>query len=539
LTGCSTSVTVSPYNCANGTGSPDPLYTHYKDFIYTGGTSLPQALSGAEFKLSAGTKAFTWKFEGLSIYDTLKLTFSGASYPQQPILLELINVGSNAGSTDFAPSTWPKITNSQTFKKITVLTGLTVNNNDTIIIDIIPHPTIIQTTWKYSFGCNTIPTIAKDCLDSYKNKPYKIKLSSIIPSGPDTCGNYTVSFSVSGCSFNDNLAYTNSQLLSYSNTNSTSGVISTNNLTKLGTVSSGNLYNTRTAVGPCGPSVTNSCQNTTGTIKVVKTSTAQLEIYFTDLSDVTQYYSNWLSAKSLVLSNCGGTYIDNNTNWEYYKFITFSSFNSNGGTFVCGDSALPSTSNFYFHYNSVVSSGSTTHPGYNYQMTLTTPLITYNYNCPPSPCSDCSRAEQQVNLALNTRNITTYTSIITGIRLNNTFIDTNGIIGTTSTTTSSSLSGSLTVSNTYSHLTYTATGSGPYTLAPSLSGRTWDWENHFYVSSNDYKQTVYSYEVRATSFSPFTYEIWGYNITNFQTSGVAVLVYNSFNNFYDPSFVYV
>lgn len=538
LTGCSTNVTVSPYNCSNGTGSPDPLYTHYKDFIYTGGTALPQGLSGAQFQLSAGTKAFAWKFEGLSIYDTLKLSFSGSAYPQ-PILLEQINIGGNAGSTNFTPSTWPKVYSGQSFKKLTVLTGLTVNNNDSIIIDITPHPTIIQTTWKYSFGCNTIHPIGKTCLDSYRNRPYKIQLSSITSSTADTCGNRTVSFSVSGCSVNDNLEYTTSKLLSYSNSTGSSGIVSTDNTSKLGTVTSDQLYNTRTTVNACGPSVGNVCQNTPGTIKVVKTATTQLEIYFTELNDVTQYYANWLSAKSLVLSSCGGTYIDNNTNWEYYKFITLGVYTSNGGTFVCGDTTPPPRTDFYFHYNSVVASGTTTHPGYNYQMTLTTPLITYNYACPPAPCSDCSRAVSQVNNTVNTRNVTNFTSIVTGIKLNNTFVDTNGIVGQTTSRLSSSREGWLSVNENYSHYTYPATGSGPYTLAPTLSGRTWDWENHFYVNGNGYKQILYNYEVRVTNFSPFTYEIWGYNISNFQTTGAAVLVYNSANNYYDPAFVYV
>jgi len=530
LTGCTDTVIVSPYNCSNGTGGGDALYTHYKEFIYTDSSISPQSLS-AKFNLSANTQSFIWKFEGLTIYDTLKLTFSGSSYPQ-PILLEQIKVGEDSGGTNFTPSTWPKSTSSQNIKKITVLTGLTVNNNDSIIINITPNPSVNSTSWKYHFGCSSLPTATKNCLDSYRNSPYKIN-SSTITYLVDSCNRYQVSYSVSGCSTNENLGFTNSNLVNL-NTSFSQININTDNVTKLLNINTSySLYNNFSQITSCGPGRFGSCVNIYGRqIKVVKTATTQVEIYFTHLSDLNVYYNDWSAAQASLISSCG-TYSSNSFTFNYYKFITLGVYN---GTYSCGDNS-PSFEDLYFHYSSVISSGNTSsYPGFNYYMFITTPLITNNYTCPNS-CSNCANASTYTSLANNTRNTTGFIRNVTGYRRSTPFRDVNGLKSVTQSNTNQTLSGYLTINDTYSNFTYPASGV-TNTLIPSLSGTTWDWENHMYNNGFNFNQTVFSHNVVVTSWSPFQYKIQALQISNFTTTGTYIDVWSSTSGILNSNYVY-
>jgi len=530
LTGCSTPLVVSPYNCSNGTGGGDPLYTHYRDFQFTNPNVPPSSLN-ATFKLSAGTPAFIWKFEGLTVYDTLTLTFSGNSY-SQPILLEKITVGTQGVSTDFTPTTWPKGFSGSSFKKITRLTNLTVNNNDSIIINVTPNPSNNATTWKYHFGCSQLPTATKTCLDSYKNKPYRIN-SSTITNSIDSCGYYKVGFSVSGCSTTDNSGFINSTLVAL-NTSSSFSNISTSDVNKLLPIDTGfTLINTINKITSCGPGRDGSCVNIPGQqIKTVKTATTQFEIYFTHLSDLQSYLNDWTAAQNSIVSACGA-YSSNNTTFSYYKFITLAVWN---GTYTCGD-VTPSYEEQYFHYSSVVSSGSgTPYPGFNYYMYITTPLITNNYTC-PNTCSNCGNASAYTTAANNTRNLTGYFRNVTGYRTTQPFRDVNGLQSTTDSRSSVSRNGSFSISNTYSNNTYPASGV-TNTLIPTLSATTWDWENHANIISNTYQQIVFDYNVVVTNWSPFQYKIQAKQISNFQSIGSYFDVWSSTLGILDSNYVY-
>jgi hypothetical protein len=530
LTGSSGSVIVSPYNCSNGTGSPDPLYTHYKEFIFDNPAFAASSLN-AIFVLSANTKAFAWKFEGFLVYDTIKLTLSGDSYPQ-PILLEQISIGEDLNLFDFTPTTWPKSADTQTFKKITVLSGLTINNNDKIGINITPNPNNIATSWKFHFGCNSLPTATKTCLDSYKNDTYKIKASTIQILGPDTCGKYKVNYSVSGCSVNETTGFTESTLVKL-NTSSSFSNIATDNTTKLLGLDTGySLYDNFNEITSCGPGRSGVCVSIPGQqIKVVKTATTQVEIYFTSLSDLNVYYTDWSAAQASIVASCGA-YSSNSLTYSYYKFIKLAVYN---GTPTCGDST-PSYEDLEFHYSSVISSGNTTpYPGFNYYMYITTPLISNNYIC-PNTCSNCSN-QNLANNANATRNLTGYIRDVTGYRRTTPFRDVNGLKSQTSTRTNSSFTGGLTISYTYSNLTYPASGI-TNTLIPSLSGRTWDWENHTYQSGNNYAQTVFSHNVVVTSWSPLQYKIQAQQISNFNTTGSYIDVWSSTAGILNSNYVY-
>ena len=529
LSACTTEVAVSPYNCGNGEGGGDPLYTHYKEFVFTNPDFAPSALN-AIFVLSANTKAFVWKFEGLSIYDTLKLTLSGSAYPQ-PLLLEQITVGDDSGGTNFTPSTWPKTFGGQSFKKITILSGLTISNNDKIGVNITPNPSNNATTWKYHFGCSALPTATKTCLDSYKNNTYKIKASTIQPFGPDSCGKYRIIYSVSGCSVNETTGFTNSTLANL-NTSSFSN-IATDNTTKLLGLDSGySLFNNFTRINSCGPGRFGECVSIPNQqIKVVKTATTQVEIYFTSPLDLHVYYLDWGDAQSQIVSSCGA-YVSNSLTYSYYKFIRLAVYN---GTYTCGDTT-PSYEYLELHYSSVISSATTTtYPGFGYVMNITTPLISNNYVC-PNTCSSCGN-QNLANSANATRNLTGYIRNVTGYRRSTPFIDVNGLQSTTSSQSSASFDGNLSVSYTYSNLTYPASGV-TNTLIPTLSGRTWDWENHTYQSGDAYAQTVFSHNVVVTSWSPFQYKIQAQQISNFNTTGSYIDVWSSTAGILNSNYVY-
>ena len=166
--------------------------------------------------------------------------------------------------------------------------------------------------------------------------------------------------------------------------------------------------------------------------------------------------------------------------------------------------------------NSTLASGTTGYLGYSYIMTITLPIQTYNNAaCPVGNC-DCSTLSSQSN-SLNTNTAEILTPYTLNKLLTNPF-------GTSwyyySSTQSSDLTdyeeGKLTHPYPYADKTYPATGSGPYTLVPSLSASTWDWENHFYVSGDNYQQYVFRYEVIAkTPLTNLGFEIWAYSISNF------------------------
>ena len=538
LPNCTDTVNVVAYNCNNGgvPVSPDPLYTHYRNFEYVDSSQPPKSLF-AEFIVQSTTKAFAWKFEGLSIYDRLQLLFSGSAY-NQPILIEQIEIGTNVtGGTVYTPTVWPKSTSSQSLKKITVLTGLTVNNNDKIIINISPHPTINSTTWRFYFRCLSLPTASKPCLDSYKNKSYKINDSTINYS-QDSCGRYTVNYSVSGCSSVDNSSFTTSTLYDYNNSISLSRA-STNEPTKELPLNVGTFLNNFSEIGGCGPSRSGNCVVTPGQIKVVKNSTSQVEIYFTHQSDLNAYLTDWTAAQASVTSACGA-YTNNNVTFGYYKFITLSVFD---GSYTCGDNQPPTPYYLYFHYSSTVTSGnSSLYPGFGYYMYITTPLITENYTCPPGDCNNCGNATLYTNRANDTRNLTGFIRNISGYRVSTPFIDVNGLTSSANqTVTTKNISGGLTVSPAYSNLTYAASGGTNYdtTFLPSLSARTWDWENHTYISGNNYAQTVFDHEIVVNSWSPFQFTIYAKQISNFKSINSYIPVWSSTGGILNYDYVYL
>jgi hypothetical protein len=170
-------------------------YTNYLSFDSdTQGTPQPVT---ATYQISSSTKYIVWNFIGEGEVDRIKLEFSGSSYGTNKIGLEDILIGDNLSSSNFSASTYPKSADTAaSFIKYTCLTGLTVNNNDNIIINITPASS--NTNWTLYMSCLD----RYNCNDCLNTQNYKIIGSSI--TGTTTpCNETTVKFNISGCSYPD------------------------------------------------------------------------------------------------------------------------------------------------------------------------------------------------------------------------------------------------------------------------------------------------------------------------------------------------
>lgn len=514
LTSCTTSVTVNTYSCLNG--NPSTAYGHFRSFTYNG--VLPPALSNTKLKLDAGRKYVVFGFIGFNVFDTIKFTLSGSAYPS-PILLENITVGTGI-SDNFTPTTWPKSVNTDLlFRKIINLTGFTINENDIIDITITPNTSTNETNWQLYFGCSTKPTGSKTCLDTYKNTPYKIKQSTIpgaLTQSASVCPpKYSLSFQVSGCNSNDNATWTNSTLYTYTYNNSTTNNINTSVSDNLLSLSFGSFYDSYSNI--VADTITNlsqTCQSSVGADYRIEKINGFIKFYFRNINDLYTFGNSFNATKTQTTNFTSppatGPYSTNNANINYYRHITFDYKTNN----ICGDGA--SSDSMIIPVNSTLSSGTTGYLGYSYIMTITLPIQTYNSAACPAGNCDCSSLSGQ-SKSLNTNTTGTTTPYTLNKLLTNPF-------GTSwyyySSTQNSRLSdyeeGTLTHPYPYADKTYPATGSGPYTLVPSLSASTWDWENHFYVSGNNYQQYAFRYYVIAkTPLTNLGFEIWAYSISNF------------------------
>ena len=521
LTSCTTSVTVETYSCLNGNPSITNGYGHYRNFTYNG--TLPPSLSTTKLKLSAGTQYVVFAFQANSVFDNIKFTLSGSAY-QSPIQLENISVGDIAGD-NFNPTTWPKSADTiGLFTKIINLTGLTINQNDIIDVTITPNSTTNETNWELYFGCSTKPTGSKPCLDTYKNTPYKIKLSTIPGALTQTTSvcplKYLISFKVSGCNYNDNNVWNTSTLYKFTDNGGYLHYINTNpNDNNLLELSFGEFYNSYSSMGLGGiTSQSQTCQSSLGADYRIEKVPGFLKFYFRNINDLYTFGNSFNSTKTQTTNFTSppatGPYSTNNTNINYYRYIVFK-YKSNN---ICGDGA--SSNSFYIPVNSSLTSGTTGYEGYSYIMTITLPQQTYSDTACPAGNCECDELSGLVS-TLNTYTDQTITPFTRTRLLTNPFCNSYYIYSSTKTSNLEDyVSGYIQHPYTYADKTYPASGGTNYnnTLLPSLpnGSTTWDWTNHFYSESNGYWQYLYRYEVIAkTPLTNLGFEIWAYSISNF------------------------
>ena len=542
LTDCVTNVNVATYTCSNG-APVDTYYSHLRSFTYNG-TQTPQVLI-TTLQLDIPTQYVIFSFQGYNVKDTIKFTLFGSAYPGNPIQLEEVTVGRLLNPNDFTPTTWPKKVNaSAAFKKILNLTGLTINVGDTIQIKVSPNTDTNETNWRLAFGCSTKPTGNKNCLDAYKNTPYKIKTSTILPSyNTTTCPpQFNLNFSVVGCSKSTNdsqwfnsslfkLAYTENLIDQYFGSDGNDGLIpltygfynSFNNIQELN-------YQSVPESSVCMQSVGSDYR-----VEKINTGDCSLTFYFRNATDITnilpKLQTNFNYGVNFSTGGLEpGVYTTNNANINYYRYLQFRVQANN----ICGDGA--SFDYTYMPLNSVITSGPLPTPYlsvYTHFIKITPPLMVYNTAVCPAGYCDCSSASGIVTTVNYYRDNVQFTYTLTKYQ-------TSPIIQVTvnrkinfGAVTNGNFEGKYTFRFPYGDRTYPAQGGPNFNsaLLPSLpnGSTTWDWENHWAVSTDRFSQSVFYYQAIAKTplTNPLGYEIWAYSITNFVTSGTLIKIYDT------------
>lgn len=516
LSGLTSTVDVSGFTCTNGVSTISG-YTHEVNFLGVG--NVPPPPLQATIILSSTTKYLAWAFNGEEFPDTLRFTFSGSSY-SDPIVFEDLTTGwgTQIGSGTFdplIPEKTGKTYSDKFIKKISVLTGLTINNNDKIIIDITPSQLTNETNWSLFFNsCLT----TYDCTSCLLDNPVPYLISGSTISTYNTGCGIIVGFFMSGCTFEDviysdlyqyvgvgdysvlpptytqyTLDQSNSGFQSpYSpNSHSTFITYGQNTYQWLG-IFYNNLPNCTWAVTQSYPE--NCTTNGNNLINYEKSNigvggTGIFKMTFNNISDFNFYLNEINIARNTVLTgstqtNCTGPFSTNSSDCEYYRmFAVKVPYNPTNQTSNCGDSTIAIT--YYFHASSVLTTG-TTGPSYTIQLTM--PTIVNNY---PNPnCSNCNAFTEGVYNSVNDSSTGTTGS---GQILNSQTNNGSKYNGCTNTyvfccpTFTSQLENNFTSFWSlpkYCNETYMYSGS-PLTLIPGLSAETCDFTGRAYLSPLD------------------------------------------------------
>lgn len=540
----SSTVTVNPFTCDNGDGSSDDSnYEHRVNFLSAAAGVTPTTLDST-FLLTGSTNYFAWKFKGFDVEDRLRLIYYGSAY-SEPLLIEDIVVGTNLTASDFSLSNVPKsagtVQNSYYIKKVTCLTGITKNVNDTIRIEVIPNSANTQTNWDFYFTC--LNTFSQNtCI--LNNFPYKIK-SSTITSVTGSCNSNTIIVELSGCSkntddfskylvndvsasilnftiYSDSITYASppSVLQRYNNLYFNSIQFSTGNF----------YYQPLVCATPSVNTITYKKYISGGTIGTI-------DMEFNSINDFNTYYDSF-KLISTGTSSYAGTICDTSsgswsgtpftpTDIRYYRYYQLG-IPSNTGTTNCGDG----TTIYYYHIHpsTQITTGTT---GPNYTLRFTMPTIINGLTYDPS-CSVSSQIQSQFVNIINdsstgtTNNFTGTTT--TGSKytypFNNGYFACSGVTSLTATT----MIGEVYYPK-YLNETIVYTGTTP-TIVPSLSGKTFNFNPSDFTLVNDgvtnlgsYGRYNYCYTIELNNPSDFRdYKIYAKQITG-TTIGSQTLIY--------------
>jgi len=372
------SVNVTPLNCSNGTEVGN--FSHMIQFSGASQGVQPIPLSTV-FQLSADTKYLAWRFWGYDIADELQFTYYGSYYNNTPIILEWFGIGNNNVGPNLSTNTFPKTTSTSSwgdddqggyYGKVTCLTGITISNNDYIVITIKPNILNSKTNFKLKLQCLTTFN-CQTCLDNYYNTVgYKIVQSSII-STPMGCNQNNIQFSYSGCSTNN---VSNSDIYKYLSVPGTTtpstffpGMFTDNglgggNLTYSLTKQSCTLNNSGFSLicaTPVDGNIITFTKNNSG-----PAGKGNINMSFSNINDFNAYYNSY-NQRLLQL----GTISNDPTNINFYKGVYLTTTRPNNQTDQCGDTTNSIT--YPIHSSSVVTTGFTSNM---YTLNITMPTIT-------------------------------------------------------------------------------------------------------------------------------------------------------------------
>ena len=494
------SLTVIGFTCDNGgTSSNLTQYSHRVQFQGQSSAGvIPQPLTSS-FKLKSTTKYFAWKFKGESVPDKLKLTLLGASYPV-PIILEYWDVGGGIYNSSVSPQTLPKSASTSNYlTKVTCLTGLTINDNDLIIMEISPNTGNTQTNWDFYFTC----------LESFNGTycdnplPYKL-IKSSITGITASCDRIYVNFTLSGAC-TDLTGFNNSDVNKYLPINSND--YSTNG--RKGPYQTSQLYLNGKTCYRNNFNYNQTCSlPTTNTIKYIKTP-GLFRIECSSISDISNYYNSYNLTKTSY--ELRFSYSSTTNDYRYYASFSLDYPNSTGNS-NCGDGTSKRT--LYFHTSSQVTTGNTSGI---YWMELTMPTIsngmTYT-TCDQNCTSNTNNVVSVINQSSTGTSFNYTGTTNTGSKYVEPIKYNNYLTETDTPSIYQEMSENSNISN-YLNETYPFSASSPttYTLIPTLSGATWsNIDSYFYVTDPTpvsvyyrYFYYRYVYYLKFTLFNPLDY----------------------------------
>jgi hypothetical protein len=548
-----TTVTVDYFTCDNGgTSSNDPNYEHRVQFSGASAGVTPQTLF-SDFLFTGTTNYFAWKFCGFAVEDRLRLTYSGSAY-SEPIIIEDIVVGSNLSTSNFSLTLIPKMADTiginRYIKKVSCLTGLTRNINDTLRLEVIPNSANTQTNWDFYFQClNTFDQ--NPCIIS--NSPYKISASTIT-STTGSCNTNNISYFISGCTINSDdfskyfvsgggdvlngIIYNNSQAYNSSNLTQT---FNSNLTINSSLFSSQNVKNTPLiCTTPNTDIIEYKKYVSGGTIGII-------DMTFNNISNLNHYYNSYLSVitnTTTLIGNCtsasgawSGTPTDS-SDIRYYRYFSLG-IPSNTGSTNCGDGTTIRSYNI--HPSSVVTTGIS---GSNYTMRLTMPTVVNNMT---DPCITAG-TQNVVNIinswSTGTSNNFTGTTLTGSKYVDPFYVVSVSCSGVTSI--SASTSQGFIAYPKYLNETITYTGTSP-TLVNSLSAQTFDFSYPRFTQTTQsfnlsyYRRYQFYYLTELNNPSDFRdFEIYARSFTG-GTTGTDTLIYSytgatSASTIHDPSY---
>ena len=523
---CLPTTNVSPLYCLVRTNTTtNGLLTAFTNNISfnsnTGG--MPQQQTNI-LKISASTKYIVWGFKGEERPDRITISFSGTNY-STPIGLEDLMIGSDLIGTNFSASTYPKSADTlQNFIKYTCLTGLTINNNENIIIDI--TPAVSNTNWGLFISCLE----DYECNDCINTQNYKI-IKSNITGITENCDVIKVRFKMSGCSRPDNTSdYMNYYLDNdnnftfqtnyYQNYSSFNGIINSQS-----TVTNEKSYFNNILCSNGLRDLTVNCFTDTSPTKYGKTflPDGRGVFGFTGSSTFISTYYNSIRNAFLGLTpySSGWSGSTNSSDISYYRYyllkVPFS-----GDPEGCGDGRTPF--NVVLHHTSPYLTGTT---GIEYYLNITANTISKDINF--GSCKiDCDLGEIGFVNAINnsstgnTSNTSTNRVFSSGVYYNNPIFRVVNLTSGNTIITAITYSSYFTTPD-WSFNTYPFSGN-PSTIIPSLSGSVCNFNNTGVVrpkyNSYSIEQYVYYYQTRLINPSNVNdFEIWASPITDFKYSG--------------------
>jgi len=536
-------VTIEGYTCDNGGTTSDlPQYEHRVLFAGASSGAVSPPLS-ATFNLSANTNYFAWKFQGNTVPDKLKLTLIGSAY-SDPIILEYWDIG-NIGVDSFSSTNLPYSANTTGYvNKVTVLTGLTINLGDKIIMEVTPNSVNPQTNWDMYFTC--LETFNCDYPPLAKT-PYLISGSTILATD-NGCDRTTIGYKVTGTTTTEleNTDFYEYMMGSYNSGTypyqiySADGFINQN---------SGSLHwgqtecNTNWTPTYYPPTCSVANSNTITYKKYVSGGTGVLDFTFSSLSDLQHYYSGYQTALSY-----SGTPTDN-TNIQYYRYMMVS-IPSNTGTTNCGDGTT--TINFAAHFSSIVTTGGTAG---SYFMRMTMPTIANNMSF--TSCEyGCSGGTLSIVNTVNVASTGTSYNYTGTTNTGSKYVKPFNVLAVSGPNinppvTASTQIGYLRVYNTMLFTIPVSGTSSPYTLLSGLSGNSCTnmVDNFYNISPNSltgvwYSYAYYYYVELTNSLVPTAFRMYASPISangepnTLVGSKILIYVYDgSTVTFSDPSYI--